>query len=84
MSARVRARFKVKKNFTDLCRLLVHCIFGYYFCLHFIAISWCQVLHPVVWAQAQKSHVDQLSIRLFQNGGGATALGEAVHAFFAA
>ncbi len=24
------------------------------FCLHLIAISWCQVLHPVVWAQAQK------------------------------
>ena len=62
---------KCKKNFTDLCRPLVHCIFGYYFCLHFLAISWCQVLHPVVWAQAQKRHVDQLSIHLLQNGGGA-------------
>ena len=59
-------------------------IYGYYFCLHFLAISWCQVLHPVVWAQAQKRHVDQLSIRLLQNGGGATALGEAVRPFFAA
>ena len=39
------------------------------FCLHLISISWCQVLHPVVWAQAQKN-TDQLSIRLLQNGGG--------------